>query len=180
MRRTMMFYLIFPLAVFCVLCYSTLLAQQKSGSSVHNYTDLKGRICFIKKGNLFILELDDGKINKLTDDGINADPSWALNGKSIFLARATKDNDKKNDYNINIFEYNLESRKILQLTHLKGKCRNPYMVKSDRLFFWHAFWHSSDVKGSLKLGTKAILFDHRAKKDNDKKSHSAGGLSKGQ
>jgi len=140
--------------IISMLLFSNVILGKNADEDKKN-GQLSGTVCFVKEGDLFIIDLKSKKIELLTENKRNRDPAWSLDGQSIFYLSTSKEKPKQ----INIYEYQLKTKKISQLTDIVGVCGNPYMVHKDSVIFWHNMVDPNSTKPALKLTTKAVLLN---------------------
>jgi Tol biopolymer transport system component len=97
--------------------------------------------------------LDTGKVEQLTNDGFNTDPVWALDGKSIYFTRSSKEDQG----NVNLYSLVMDTRELQQLTQLKGVCGDPYIIAPNSIYFWHNAVGKPEQTQSLDLSTKMLV-----------------------
>lgn len=148
------------MTTFFLIVVGTLLfhgqALSKASEGNKKIDQLSGSICFIKKGDLFSANLGTKQVEQLTNNQRNSQPAWSLDGSSIFFLSTSEAKPQQ----VNVYQYHLKTKTLMQLTELGGVCGHPYTVHKDSVIFWHSLDDPNSAKPDLKLTTKAVLLDH--------------------
>ncbi|MDH4263919.1 MAG: DPP IV N-terminal domain-containing protein, partial [Spirochaetia bacterium] len=101
------------------------------------------------KTDLYILDLKTQKIEQLTDDYFSEkDPVFSKDGKMIYYSANDSDDANIENQNYNIFEMEINSKKIKQIVSLNGKQEKPQIFNNDKT---PSILFISDHEGSINV-----------------------------